>query len=207
MENKIENEILETPSKKGQDHGGIPRQPPTSSGIETPTAIRIVDEADVYDEDGADGVSPYIEPPKPTRKQKENAQKRKVSQKRLDALKRARESKALKRTENKIKKDMEAKELKSKSEEERINKLVEERLKQMKKDTTVSTPEPVIKKEVVRQNSPAQAPAPAPAPARPQVQSPPAQAPAPKVNVFQVPFKSLTPDQKAEYYRRIIFRN
>jgi len=75
----------------------------------------------------------------------------------------------------------------------------------MKKDTTVSTPEPVIKKEVVRQNSPAQAPA--PAPARPQVQSPPAQAPAPKVNVFQVPFKSLTPDQKAEYYRRIIFRN
>ena len=206
MENKIENvknEILETPSKtdikesivdeKGQDP------------FKTPTAIRIVDEADVYDEDGADGVSPYIEPPKPTRKQKENAQKRKVSQKRLDALKRARESKALKRTENKIKKDMEAKELKSKSEEERINKLVEERLKQMKKDTTVSTPEPVIKKEVVRQNSPAQAPA--PAPARPQVQSPPAQAPAPKVNVFQVPFKSLTPDQKAEYYRRIIFRN
>ena len=200
MENKIENvknEILETPSKtdikerivdeKGQDP------------FKTPTAIRIVDEADVYDEDGADGVSPYIEPPKPTRKQKENAQKRKVSQKRLDALKRARESKALKRTENKIKKDMEAKELKSKSEEERINKLVEERLKQMKKDTTVSTPEPVIKKEVVRQNSPA--------PARPQVQSPPAQAPAPKVNVFQVPFKSLTPDQKAEYYRRIIFRN
>jgi len=195
MENKIENvknEILETPSK-------------------TDIKERIVEEADVYDDhDETKSVdTEYIEPPKPTRKQKENAQKRKVSQKRLDALKRARESKALKRTENKIKKDMEAKELKSKSEEERINKLVEERLKQMKKDTTVSTPEPVIKKEVVRQNSPAQAPAqaPAPAPARPQVQSPPAQAPAPKVNVFQVPFKSLTPDQKAEYYRRIIFRN
>ena len=203
MENKIENvknEILETPSKKGQD----PFKTPTA---ETPTAIRIVDEADVYDEDGADGVSPYIEPPKPTRKQKENAQKRKVSQKRLDALKRARESKALKRTENKIKKDMEAKELKSKSEEERINKLVEERLKQMKKDTTESTPEPVIKKEVVRQNSPAQAPAPAPAPAPPNYAAGANGVSPSKVNVFQVPFKSLTPDQKAEYYRRIIFRN
>ena len=189
MENKIENvknEILETPSK-------------------TDIKERIVEEADVYDDhDETKSVDTEdIEPPKPTRKQKENAQKRKVSQKRLDALKRARESKALKRTENKIKKDMEAKELKSKSEEERINKLVEERLKQMKKDTTESTPEPVIKKEVVRQNSPAQAPAPAPPN---HVAGAKGVSPS-KVNVFQVPFKSLTPDQKAEYYRRIIFRN
>ena len=195
MENKIENvknEILETPSK-------------------TDIKERIVEEADVYDDhDETKSVDTEdIEPPKPTRKQKENAQKRKVSQKRLDALKRARESKALKRTENKIKKDMEAKELKSKSEEERINKLVEERLKQMKKDTTVSTPEPVIKKEVVRQNSPAPVPAPAPAPPNYVANGAKgANGVSPsKVNVFQVPFKSLTPDQKAEYYRRIIFRN
>ena len=87
MENKIENvknEILETPSK-------------------TDIKERIVEEADVYDDhDETKSVDTEdIEPPKPTRKQKENAQKRKVSQKRLDALKRARESKALKRTENK----------------------------------------------------------------------------------------------------------
>ena len=65
-----------------------------------------------------------------TKKEKAQKEKKQLSEKRLLALKRARETRAKKQEEKKIKKQLEEEQKKQKAEDARINKIVEKRLKE-----------------------------------------------------------------------------